>query len=138
MIDLMRNEPDSYDIFSYFLPTCPLISTQDIQSGVSMLDEDADFVISMTEMQDTLQLACLMHGNTVIPVLDNLTSGLTNSKFIQKYYRPNGGFYMGKWSRILDEKNFFRGNVKGVMVPSERSVDINTARDITYAETMLV
>ena len=99
--------------------------------------DDADSVISMTEFKDTVQLACLMNGNVVMPVFDNLEQGLTNSKFIKKYYKPSGAFYMSKWDNILKNRNFFKGNVRGVVIPEERSVDINNLYDIQYAESLL-
>ena len=136
MIDLMENSSEQYDTFSYFLPTCPFASSLDIKNGIDLLD-DADSVISMTEFKDTVQLACLMNGNVVMPVFDNLEQGLTNSKFIKKYYKPSGAFYMSKWDNILKNRNFFKGNVRGVFIPEERSVDINNLYDIQYAESLL-
>lgn len=137
MINLMESR-DSADIFSYFLPTCPFVSHEDIRSGFEMLKNDnTDFVISMTEIPETIQLACLMKDGWVMPVFDNLECGLTNSKFIKKYYKPSGAFYMGRWNHILENKNFFKGNVKGVLIPPERSVDINNIQDIKFAESLL-
>lgn len=137
MTSLMVMSHQQYDTFSYFLPTCPFVSPEDIKKGVDVLSSGVDSVISMTEILETVQLACLMSGDTVLPVFDNLECGLTNSKFIKKYYKPSGAFYMGWWETILKNKNFFKGIVKGVMVSPERSVDINTLSDITYAETVL-
>jgi N-acylneuraminate cytidylyltransferase/CMP-N,N'-diacetyllegionaminic acid synthase len=91
----------------------------------------------MTEMDTPIQLACFLEGNKVLPVFDNLECGLTNSKYIKKYYKPSGAFYMSKWGHIVENRNFFRGNVKGVLMPKNRSVDINTVEDIKYAEAML-
>jgi CMP-N-acetylneuraminic acid synthetase len=137
MVDLMEKEVDEYDIFSYFLPTCPFVSSEDIRNGVSMLTKDIDSVVSMTEIPETIQLACNMKEGWVLPIFDNLEAGLTNSKFIKKYYKPSGAFYMGWWNKVLHNKNFFKGNVKGIIIPKERSVDINNIEDIMYAESIL-
>lgn len=134
MIDLM-GEVDKFDTFSYFLPTCPFVSAEDIQKGTSLLIPYADSVISMTQILETIQLACVISGDNVLPIFDNLECGLTNSKFIKKYYKPSGAFYMGWWDYLLEHENFFKGNVKGVVIPPERSVDINTLADIRYAES---
>ena len=136
MIDLME-EVDEHDTFSYFLPTCPFIDTEDIKRGVSLLDNSVDSVVSMTLIPETIQLACVMSGENVLPIFDNLEFGLTNSKFIKKYYKPSGAFYMSHWKSLLQHKNFFKGNVKGVIVPPERSIDINTFDDIKFAESIL-
>ncbi len=142
MIQLMGTCPHELmggdDIFSYFLPTCPFVSATDIKKGIKKLSgKRVDSVISMTELQDTLQLACLMNDDKVLPVFDNLECGLTNSKFIKKYYKPSGAFYMSKWDHLLENRNFFKGNVKGVLIPKERSIDINDEYDILFAESIL-
>jgi len=91
----------------------------------------------MTQIPETIQLACVMSGDNVLPIFDNLECGLTNSKFIKKYYKPSGAFYMGWWDTLKQTQNFFKGNVRGVIIPPERSVDINTLEDIKYAELLL-
>ena len=136
MLNLMEMH-EKYDVFAYFLPTCPFVSSDDIRKGVNLLTDQVDSVVSMSEYSDTIQLACIMKNNNVVPVFDNLTSGLTNSKFIQKYYKPSGAFYISWWDTILKNRNFFKGNVKGVTIPKERSVDINDKFDILTAENFL-
>ncbi len=138
MIDLMQDQA-GYNSFAYFLPTCPFVSVDDIKKGFEVLaDRHCDSVVSMTEIPETIQLACLMsQDNSVLPVFDNLEAGLTNSKFIKKYYKPSGAFYMGLWNYLLENKNFFKGSTKGVIIPPERSVDINTLQDLKYAESII-
>lgn len=136
MMDLMETIP-KYDIFAFFLPTCPFIESMSIKNGVAMLDDDTDSVVSVSYYEEPIQLACIKKGEYIIPVFDNLTAGLTNSKFIQKYVKPNGGFYMSKWDNLLHERNFFKGSVKGVEIPHERLVDIDYEYDLKKAEFML-
>ena len=115
MLNLMERY-EKYDVFSYFLPTCPFVSPEDIRKGVDLLSDKID---------------------SVLPVFDNLECGLTNSKFIKKYYKPSGAFYISWWDRLKENKNFFKGNTKGVIIPKERSVDINDEYDILQAEAIL-
>lgn len=136
MLNLMEDVEKKYEYFSYFLPTCPFGSSEDIKKGFNNLS-GVDFSVSMTQIPETIQLACVMKDDWVLPVFDNLEAGLTNSKFIKKYYKPSGAFYMGRWDKILQNKNFFKGNVKGVIIPAERSVDINNIQDIKFAESLL-
>ena len=136
MVDMMGNIP-KYDVFAYFLPTCPFIKSEFIKKGVNMLDENTDSVVSVSYYDDPIQLACIKRGDDIIPIFDNLTSGLTNSKFIQKYVKPNGGFYISHWDNLLENKNFFKGNVKGVEIPSELLVDIDYEYDLKKAEFMV-
>ena len=128
---------NKYDTFSYFLPTCPLVTSEDIREGVEKLSIGVDSVICMTKYSETVQLACIVQGDSVTPVFDNLTSGLTNSKFIQEYHRPTGAFYMSWWDSLLRDENFFKGNVKSVVIPNNRAVDINNEHDMHLAEFIL-
>lgn len=141
MLDLMEYYNDlelNHDTFSFFLPTCPFVEHSQIARGIDKLEHHrCDSVISMTEMQDTVQLACVMQEDHVLPIFDNLEAGLTNSKFIKKYYKPSGAFYMGYWDSIMKNRNFFKGDVRGVVIPPKNSVDIDTITDIQLAEAIL-
>jgi CMP-N-acetylneuraminic acid synthetase len=136
ILDMMNKVP-KHDTISYFLPTCPFTSHEDIQKGFQLLTEEVDSVNSVVEYNSPIQLAMIKKGDNLIPVFDNLTSGLTNSKFIQKYYRPTGAFYMSWWDKLIKNKNFFIGNVKGYTMPKARTLDINDIYDMQQAEFML-
>jgi len=133
----LTNDIPKYDIIAYFLPTCPFLKSEYITEGIKKLDEETDSVVSVSYYDEPIQLACIKKGDDIIPVFDNLTSGLTNSKFIQRYVKPNGGFYMTKWDNLLKNKNFFIGNVKGVLIPNEDLVDIDYEKDLKIANLML-
>ena len=138
MIDLMGNLEEKYDIFAYFLPTCPFLPQDSIMEGIRLLEnEGVQSVVSVSQYDEPIQLACIKKGDWLVPVFDNLTSGLTNSKFIQKYHKPNGGFYMAKWDHLLEHKNFFKGDVKCVDIPQKYLVDIDTKEDLDKAEYMV-
>ena len=135
MLDMMNDIP-KYDVFAYFLPTCPFLKSKYIKDGVSKLTESVDSVVSVSYYEEPIQLACIKKGDDLIPIFDNLTSGLTNSKFIQKYVKPNGGFYISHWNKLLKSRNFFKGNVKGVVIPNDILVDIDYEDDLQMAEML--
>lgn len=137
MIDLMNGMP-KHDVFAYFLPTCPLKTPEDIQGVMKLYDDETvDSAISVVEYDIPIQLAIIMNGDSVIPVFDNLTSGLTNSHYIKKYYRPSGAVYSSKWNNLVKHKNFFQGNVKGHIMTRENSIDVDDLTDIMIAESIL-
>ena len=57
MLDFMNEYDGNGTIFSYFLPTCPFVDPEDIRKGMGLLGDDVDFVVSMTEIPETIQLA---------------------------------------------------------------------------------
>jgi len=131
----MITKIEEHDVFAYFLPTCPFRNAKDIRDGIELLTHDVDSVISGTYYDEPPQLA-MIHGqnNFAYPVFDNLKAGVTNSKYFTKYIRPSGGFYMGWRDRLLKNENFFSGNIKTVITPKERAVDIDDALDMQFAE----
>lgn len=137
LIDMM-GKVERHDQFAYFLPTCPFRNASDIKKGVELLSEEVDSVFSACHYDEPPQLA-MIHGRNdfAYPIFDNLKAGVTNSKYITKYIKPSGGFYMGWWDRILKNGNFFTGNIKAVVTPKERAVDIDTELDILVAEKVL-
>ena len=138
VLDIMRTMPEKYDTVTYLLPTCPFRSAEDIRKGADLLDDTVDSVISTCFYEEPIQLAMIYSEDGIsYPVFDNLKFGLTNSKYIQKYIRPNGGFYMGHWDRVLEKKSFFFGRIKAVLLPRDRSVDIDTVEDVAFAEAMI-
>ena len=79
MLDMMNDIP-KYDIFAYFLPTCPFLESKYIKEGVSKLTENVHSVVSVSYYEEPIQLACIKRGDDIIPVFDNLTAadvGLT-------------------------------------------------------------
>ncbi len=131
------NDLPKHDVFAYFLPTCPFRSAEDIRGGMALMSDEVDSVISIAKYSEPPQLMLLKKGNDIMPVFDNLRAGITNSKYLSPYYKPNGGFYIGWWDRILENRNFFTGNIKGYEIPKERSVDIDDLLDIRFAEEVL-
>lgn len=133
----MMDDLSRHDIFAYFLPTCPFRDSEDIRRGIELLQPGTDAVISINQYTQPPQLAMLKRGDDIFPVFDNLTSGVTNSKYFTKYYKPNGGYYMAWWGHIAKTENFFVGDIKGCELSQEHSVDIDNIFDMKFAEQML-
>ena len=125
------------DVLAYFLPTCPFRTASDIKKGIDLLTEDVSSVVSVTEFEAPVQFALLRVNLDVIPLFDNLILGDTNSKFMRKFYRPTGGFYISWWKKLEKNRNFFVGKIRGVVMSKEKSIDINDAFDLKLANYML-
>ena len=139
VIDLVKKYPN-FDVYSYFLPTCPFISKKDINLGIKKIkNKGVDFCISVIKYEDPIEIALKFKKNKdfVRPVFDNLVSNKTNTKFINPSYRPSGGFYIGKKKSILKYKNFFSGKVKGVIYSEKKFVDIDTIEDFNYGKYLI-
>jgi CMP-N-acetylneuraminic acid synthetase len=136
----MLNIVDTTDsnIFGYFLPTCPFRNYIHIQEAFNLLTEDVDTVVGVVPYSEPIQLAgAINEYDYFVPNTEDLVNGNTNSLFMEKYYRPNGGMYIG-WSNFIKKyRNFFCNRTKGYVMDKIYSHDINDSYDMVIADTIL-
>ncbi len=131
---------DQYQKIAMFLPTAPFRKISDIQAGYNLLDRDVDTVISVCEYEFPPQMAVALPENGFIsPIFPDspLITGNTRSQDQVPAYRPNGSFYMSWIERLLINRSFFKGRVKGLIMSRLSSADIDDMTDLTMAKLMI-
>ena len=131
-IEWVQERLGTFDRFLSLPTTAPLRSTVDVQGCLDLLDESTDVVITMTPALRSPwfnmvsegtsgELKLLMEGNHThrqdTPTVYDMTT-------VAYVLRPK--FAMGH-QRLWD------GRVKGVVVPNERALDIDTPLDLEIA-----
>lgn len=121
------------------LPTCPLRTTLDLASGISLLTDEFDGILSVTdyEFPPSLGLTIINGLLTGADSRHPLASGNSRSQDQEKIFRPNGAFYGMWWDSFAKNRNFYRGKVKEYFMPRDRSVDIDTELDFLLAELIM-
>ena len=130
----------NYDQTWLTLPTSPLKTSKDFISSSHLLENKVDSVISYTEMEfpPTLWLTAAYAGrlfdyDSTLP----WQNGNSRSQDHPTVYRPNGAIY-GSWTnRLLNNKNYYKGIVKGHFMPRNRSIDIDTQFEFDLAEFLM-
>lgn len=132
---------ERYDFIALLLPTCPFRQASDIQAGLEQLTPDIDSVVSLTQYEFPPQLSVSLteEGKLIEPVFDPcpLITGNTRSQDQKTIYRPNGGFYISWWTSFQVNQNFWKGKVRGYVMPRINSVDIDDKTDLMYAQFLL-
>lgn len=129
-----------FNAVALLLPTCPFRSAEDIRRGFELLDTGIDSVVSVTTYEFPPQLGLASkEGQQLEPLWDPspLVTGDTRSQNQSPIYRPNGGFYIAWWDFFDEARNFFKGRTRGYRMSRERSVDIDEAIDLEYAQFLL-
>lgn len=148
VIDLIRSISkrdgyvDKYEKIGLFLPTCPFRTSQHIAEGYKLLDESSYSVVSVTEMDEPVQLSLTIdeNGRADLNALLNpspLVTGETRSQDFSKYFIVNGGFYIAWMNQFVGRENFFQGDVKAYVVDKLHSVDIDYELDFEWAEYLI-
>lgn len=138
-----RQDFDEYEQIGLFLPTCPFRNATHIKEGIALLDQEDFSVVSICEMNDPLQLSLTINSETKVinpeSVLSPspLVTGKTRSQDFSKFYRVNGGFYISWLNKFRQKENFFQGKVKGYLMKTLESVDIDHNYDLDYANMLL-
>ncbi len=148
VIDVIKNiasregYADKYEKIGLFLPTCPFRTAKHIQEGIALLTKDDFSVVSVTEMQDPVQLSLSLDQNNTANLEalvkpSPLVTGQTRSQDFEKLHRVNGGFYISWINKFIEKDNFFQGTVKGYEMDQLHSVDIDYPLDLEWAEYLL-
>jgi CMP-N-acetylneuraminic acid synthetase len=122
------------------LPTCPLRTSEDILNANEMLTEDLDGVISITEMEFPPTLGLNKSDDGIITASDESdpwVNGNSRSQDHPTVYRPNGAIYASWGKNFKENKNFYKGNVKGYFMDRSKSIDIDTKFDFELAKNMI-
>lgn len=129
----------NYDYVIMLQPTTPLRETEDIDKALAMLIEaDADGIISVVDVDNWHPMKMKKFDENSY-LIDYQTPPVENPprQILPKVYMVNGAIYAAKRD-VFMEKNTFKGEkCLGYIMPTERSVNIDTEIDFLIAEYYL-
>lgn len=130
---------DPVDIFVSVPATCPLRSVDDIDACIEkLIATSADLVLTVTESRrspyfNMLVLAEDGAARLVIPT----EKSIDRRQDAPHVYDITTGVYVARADYVRSAKSLLAGRVHAVVVPPERSVDIDCEMDFQYAEFLL-
>lgn len=126
------------DVFVCIPTTSPLRMVEDIDKCIEMLlNSDADIVITVKPAERSPYYNMVVvnedgFAQLVIPPED----GLHRRQDAPQVYDMTTVAYAARPAHVLQSEYIFDGKVKTVVVPGERSLDIDTELDLKVAELM--
>jgi CMP-N,N'-diacetyllegionaminic acid synthase len=127
-----------FDNIVLLQPTSPLRKSEDIINGFNTFkNKNANAVVAVCEV-DHSPLWCntLPEDNS----LENfLNQDLINvpRQSLQTYYRINGALYIVNRDYLLSTDNIYTEKCYAVLMPKERSIDIDDVSDFKVAEALI-
>lgn len=127
------------DIVVWLRPTTPLRTSDDISGSISLLCESkADWVRSVCLTEHHPFWMKVFDGNRLKPFIE----GIEGSKFYRRQllppiYRLNGAVDVTWRVTIMEKGILYDGDVRGYVMPVERSIDIDNELDLIIAEEIM-
>ena len=119
-------------------PTCPLRSAADVEACLALLEDDAiDSVATFTSAALNPYRAWRIDERQPMTFLPDVNPWLPRQR-LPAAYQLNGAVYAFRADRLRPEHpSILFGNAAAVVMPFERSVDIDGRLDLLVAEAML-
>lgn len=138
MIEMEQDER-KMDIFVCIPPTSPLRSVEDVDACIQILqDSDADIVITVTPARRSPHFnMVVMDENCSVQLVIPPEERIYHRQTAPEVYDMTTVAYAARPEFILNSSSAFDGNVKALIVPEERSLDIDTELDFLVAEFLM-
>ena len=137
-IKWLGNAGQSFDTFVSLPATSPLRNKKDITKCLNSLNEETDLVIGVTEAARSPWFNMVKEDNDgYLKVLMRNENKYIRRQDTPKIYDMTTIAYVSRPEFIMNKNGGFDGRVKGVEIPPERALDIDTEFDFEIAEFLM-
>jgi CMP-N-acetylneuraminic acid synthetase len=137
-IKWLGNAGQSFDTFVSLPATSPLRNKKDITKCLNSLNEETDLVIGVTEAARSPWFNMVKQDNDgYLKVLMRNENKYIRRQDTPKIYDMTTIAYVSRPEFIMNKNGGFDGRVKGVEIPPERALDIDTEFDFEIAEFLM-
>lgn len=126
-----------FDAVAVVQCTSPFTAPEDLAGTVALLERTgADSAVSVSEVESGLHPWKLkrLEGDRLLPFLQD--DDMKPSHELPPLWIRNGSIYVSRRS-VIDGGRLVSDDVRGYPMPSERSLDIDTERDLEFARFLL-
>ena len=118
-------------------PTSPLRTDEDIAAAIALHEAgNFDLVKTVTPTNSGVLKYGQLEGDQFVPLSDPAHC-FANRQSLPQVLRPNGAVYVFDKDWFLGNSGFVTDRIGAVVLPEERSYDIDTAEDFARAEALL-
>ncbi len=135
-IELIKQK-EEFDLFLSLPPTAPLRSKTDISNCLSSLDDETDIVITVTPSSRSPYFNMVEIGEDAKSKLVIKSEKFSRRQDVPATFDITTAAYLTRPEFIMSKSSIFEGNVKSVIIPKERAVDIDDEFDLMLARKLL-
>ena len=136
-LDWFASNERHFKTLVILLPTCPFRSAQDINGALALFGSaNAQFLMSVSKYDHTPFAAMRLDGNSLLmPFFEQYVG--RKSQELPAAYRPNGAIHILDVEAFRRTRSYFSQPLIGYVMPWHRSIDIDSASDLRFAESLL-
>jgi N-acylneuraminate cytidylyltransferase len=137
VLHALESLSQKYDYVVLLQPTSPLRSAADIDDCIAKCAlEDNNACVTVTQAeQSPYWMYSISREGSVVPIVKN--DGFFRRQDLPTAYVLNGAVYVARTDWLKREKQFVATETKAVVMPAERSLDIDTEEDLKTLASML-
>jgi CMP-N-acetylneuraminic acid synthetase len=129
---------EQFDCFVSLPATAPLRYAQDISTCIHRLNKETDVVVTMSTANRSPWFNMVNENpDSTISIILNKSSEVKRRQDCPVVYDLTTVAYVSRPEFILKHNNLWEGRVRGVVVPQERAVDIDTEMDFKIADFLM-
>lgn len=137
LIATLESEGRPAEIMVVLEPTCPLRSVEDIERCVALLRDGYDSAATFTTAAVNPHRTWRLSETGPEPFIDGAVPWLPRQKLPQAY-QLNGAVYAFRTAGLMEGTvGLLFGRAGAVIMPAERSIDIDSYHDLRLAENTL-
>jgi CMP-N,N'-diacetyllegionaminic acid synthase len=136
---LKEHEKYCPDIIVWLRPTAPLRIVEDIEGAIRLLTETkADCVRTVCVAEHHPYWMKQLNGNRLLPFLEGIrTEQYYRRQLLPLVYRLNGAVDVTWQETVMKKELLYSGDVRGYIMPTERSIDLDNEIDFSVAEVLI-
>lgn len=141
VLKVLEGEGKPPETVTLLQTTSPLRTADDLVNAMELFKTGKyDTVTSVSELSAPREwIFFLTSENILVPAFDESRKGiLYRSQETTKAYGLNGAVYITTPAHISSSNHVLEGKVGAVIMPRERSVDIDTIEDLKFAEALMM
>ena len=126
-----------FDLIVVLQPTSPLRIVDDIDGAVEEFDNRNINVVSVTEAAKPPSWMYTLDANRYLKNIVESSFGVSNRQEIPVTYVLNGAIYIMSSVTLREKRGFIIDPTLGYLMPSNRSIDLDTELDWLFAESLI-
>lgn len=135
-VSYLKDKGEDFDVFLSLPATSPLRDQSDVRACLEALDDETDVVITVTPASRSPYFNMVSRDSDGSCRILAPSSGYVRRQDVPNAFDITTVAYAVKTEFILHHSNLFDGEVKSVVVPKERAVDIDDYWDYKFAEVL--